>query len=369
MKTKTPFGETIRRNFFDTYRRTETKLHELKSILWECTLRCNLNCGHCGSDCRAVANTPDADKNLFFRALEDIRNVYNPHRLMVGITGGEPLMRKDLPEIISHISAMGFPVGMVSNGFALTPEKFTELLNSGLNTLTVSLDGPEAVHNELRKNPLSYRHAFTALKNAAVFSDKVQGKVNFNYDVITCVHPGNIDSLSDFRNTLVNAGIRNWRIFAIFPSGRAANNRFDLSPSQFRQILDFIKSEREKKEINVSYSCEGWLGKYEGKVRQSYYFCRAGITNAGIFADGRVGGCISIRSEDFIAGNLNEKPFMEIWENGFDLYRNRLWTKKGNCAVCSSWKHCMGNGLHLYPSINSEPTRCSLKLADPEAFS
>ena len=64
--SKVSIVEKIKRKSFNVFRATETKLHELKSILWECTLRCNLNCGHCGSDCLAVSTVADADEKLLW---------------------------------------------------------------------------------------------------------------------------------------------------------------------------------------------------------------------------------------------------------------------------------------------------------------
>ena len=363
-KSRPGLKERFRRSLFGLYRRSETKIHQLKSVLWECTLRCNLNCGHCGSDCKASSGMPDADEKLFYSALEDIRKSQDPSKVMVGITGGEPIMRNDLANIISEVRSMGFPVGIVSNGFALTPRKFVELVNSGLNSLTISLDGLEKEHNSLRKHPKSFANAMLAIRNAAEFVRQSMGRTPFDFDVVTCVHPGNIGTLHGIRDVLFLAGVRNWRLFGIFPSGRAEDGGFQLSKEQYYSMLDFISWERDKGEMNISYSCEGWLGDYEMRARGSYYFCRAGITNAGIFADGSVGGCISVRSRDFIAGNLHDKPFMKIWNEDFGVFRDRSWTKIGRCAGCSEYRHCLGNGLHLYSSLQSGPVRCSL----PESF-
>ena len=351
--------EQLRRSCFNLYRKSETVLHELKSVLWESTLRCNLNCGHCGSDCRSSSTISDADEVLFLNALDNIKSVYNPRKIMVGITGGEPLMRRDLSQIVDKVTKMGFPVGIVSNGYSLNPEVFIKLLNSGLRSLTISLDGLENEHNDFRNNPLSFSHALTAIKNAVLVS---KNNNKFYFDVVTCVTPHNLMFLSELKDLLVKIGVENWRLFSVFPSGRAADGKYELSNVEFTEMLEFIKNERKKKNINVSYSCEGFLGKYESKVRPSYYFCRAGITNAGIYVDGKVGGCISIRSEDFIAGDLHNENFIDIWENGFDIFRNREWAKKGICSNCKSWNNCLGNGLHLYSSKKSGPSRCSLKL-------
>ena len=352
--------ESLRRRLFDIYRKTETKTHPLRSVLWECTLRCNLNCGHCGSDCKSSSETPDADALLFFSALDDIARHFDPASVMIGITGGEPLMRSDLPSIISEIRSRGFPAGMVSNGFALSPAKFVELVNSGLNSLTISMDGLEEEHNALRNHPKSFDNAMMAIRNAAKFVSQSQGRTPFDFDVVTCVNPDNFGSLPEIKRMLCEAGVRNWRLFSVFPSGRAGSGKYELSRDEYRGMLDFISDARSSGGMNVSYSCEGWLGDYEMKTRGSYYFCRAGITNAGIFADGSVGGCISARSNDFIIGNLHDKPFMRIWNEDFGIFRDRSWTKRGMCAECGEYRHCAGNGIHLYSSLRCGPSRCSL---------
>jgi MoaA/NifB/PqqE/SkfB family radical SAM enzyme len=73
--------------------------HELREIFWECTLRCNLNCRHCGSDCRSSSLTPDMPAEDFLNAVDKITPHVDPHKVMVVITGGEALCRKDLEEV------------------------------------------------------------------------------------------------------------------------------------------------------------------------------------------------------------------------------------------------------------------------------
>ena len=75
------------------------KEHPLKQLFWECTLRCNLNCRHCGSDCKKTANMPDMPKEDFLRVLDSVAAKTDPHQVFVVVTGGEPLMRQDLEEI------------------------------------------------------------------------------------------------------------------------------------------------------------------------------------------------------------------------------------------------------------------------------
>ena len=117
------------------------KEHPLKQLFWECTLRCNLHCRHCGSDCKKIAGHPDMPKEDFLKVLDSVAASTDPHQVFVIITGGEPLMREDLEECGKAIYDKGFPWGMVTNGLYMTRERFRRLLASGLHTATVSLDG------------------------------------------------------------------------------------------------------------------------------------------------------------------------------------------------------------------------------------
>ena len=100
------------------------------------------------------------------------------------------------------------------------------------------------------------------------------------WDVVTCVNQRTIDHLTAIRDLLWSLGVRSWRLFGIAPMGRAADNpELMLTDTQFRQLMDFIAAEREAGR-HVSYSCEGYLGSYEGRVRYHLYQCAAGISVA-----------------------------------------------------------------------------------------
>ena len=99
-------------------------LHPLQQLFWESTLRCNVACLHCGSDCTSSAIAPDMPKEDFLKVIdEEILPNVNPNKVMIIISGGEPTMRKDLEEIGAELARRGFPWGMVTNGVALTEER------------------------------------------------------------------------------------------------------------------------------------------------------------------------------------------------------------------------------------------------------
>ena len=75
-------------SLFQQHKRNQSKLHELTYLFWECTLRCNLNCIHCGSDCTKEALSPDMPVDDFLKVLDNIAPHVNPAKTMIVITGG-----------------------------------------------------------------------------------------------------------------------------------------------------------------------------------------------------------------------------------------------------------------------------------------
>lgn len=314
--------------------------HVLAQLFWECTLRCNLKCRHCGSDCKVSALHEDMPFEDFKKVLEDIAAHYDPRKITIVVTGGEPLMRRDLEACGREITRLGFPWGMVTNGRAMTKQRLDSLLASGLRAATVSLDGPEEAHNWMRGPNDSFKYASEAVKMFTKLK-------NFPFDVVTCVNSKNVDQLEEFKEYLISCGLKEWRLFTIFPVGRAAEDKeLQLSPEQFRSLLDFIIRTRKEGRIKASFACEGFLGEYEGRVRDNMYVCHAGISIASVLIDGSISACASIRS-NYIQGNIYKDSFSDVWENRFAQYRDRSWMHKDKCGSCKFFRYCLGNGMHL----------------------
>ena len=315
--------------------------HPLTTLFWECTLRCNLHCRHCGSDCHVTSALKDMPLEDFLPVLDSIAKATDPHKVMINVTGGEPLMRKDLEVCGKAFYQREFPWGIVTNGQLLTPKRFESLLKSGLRSVTVSLDGIGETHEWMRGLAGSYPKALEAARMVAA-----SGEVEF--DVVTCVNKRSYKELDQIKELLISSGIKAWRLFTVFPVGRAASDpELRLSGEEFRGLMDFIKRTRKEGRIKASYGCEGFLGKYEGDVRDNFFLCNAGITTGSIMADGSIAACPSIRA-DYSQGNIYKgDDFMDVWNNRYQVYRDRSWMKTGECASCKYWKYCRGNGMHL----------------------
>ena len=350
-------------------RHNEAQLHPLRTLFWECTLRCNMSCRHCGSDCKVQPDVKDMPAADFLRVIDSITPHVDTHKVFIIFTGGEALLRPDLEEVGLELYRREYPWGVVTNGFLLDERRLQSLMASGMHSITVSLDGFEEQHNWIRRHPQSFEKATAAIRLLAQQKDIL-------WDVVTCVNPRNYPHLKEFREYLVSLGVPAWRLFSIFPMGRAAGNpELQFTDEQFRGLLDFIKegrntpspmtagvlpfhrqgsspsqgevAEGRRGVISVSYACEGFLGEYEQKVRDHLFHCRSGVDVASIRCDGAISGCTSVRSH-MDQGNIYKDDFWDVWENRFQVMRDRSWARKDQCASCKVWRYCEGSGLHLF---------------------
>lgn len=343
----------LKQELWRQYRHNQAKLHPLRTLFWECTLRCNMRCRHCGSDCKVSTTTPDMPAADFFKAVDDITPHVDPHKVFVVFTGGEALLRPDIEACGLELYRRGFPWGMVTNGFLLNERRLDSLLRSGMHSITVSLDGLQAEHDWMRQIPHGFERASEAIRLLGQTDDLL-------WDVVTCVNPRNYHQLEEIKEHLIGLNCKRWRVFAIFPMGRAAHDpELQLSNEQFTGVLQFVKKTRAEGRIICNYACEGYLGPYERQVRDYYFNCRAGVEVASVLCDGSISGCTSIRS-NFHQGNIYQDNLWEVWENRFQVFRDRSWAKKDQCAHCKSWRYCEGNGMHLYDD-EGKLLSCSLK--------
>jgi len=351
------FSELKKRVFLPVKQNYERKLHNLNYLFFELTHRCNLECIHCGSDCVRNDTVPDLPKEKIIEVLKEIKSHQNSKKVMIVLSGGEPTIYPDVWKLGREIYDLEFPWGMVTNGFAWTKHTIADAKKARMHSVTVSLDGLEENHNWLRGHPESFRRAKKAIE--MLIEDPFWKAM----DVITCVNKKNIHELDDIREMLMSMGVKKWRFFTISPIGRAVeNNDLFLDEAQFKGLMKKILHYKKIGGIKVNYSESGYLGCYEHKVRSHDFFCRAGINVSGVMVNGDILACPN-NSRDFRQGNVFEDSFIDVWENKYQVFRNRNWMKKGECKDCSEWRMCKGGAFHLW-----EPDSDSIKLCPYKEF-
>ena len=345
----------IKSKLHSIYKKIEIKEHKLSYLFLEITRKCNLNCLHCGSDCKADINFPELTTESWFKIIDYFEKTYSKSLALI-LTGGEPLIHPDIYKITKYIKNKGMRWGMVTNGISLSKSKLDRLIEAGIYSITLSLDGLEENHNWLRNSPNAFKKTFSALQEI--------GKSNIYFkDVVTCVSPKNLYELNDIANLLIENNIENWRIFRIFPSGRAKNNAdLSLTFEQTQKMLNFIAKNKKsyfKKGLNLNLSCEGWVTMDKDiQVRDNPFFCRAGVNIASVLSDGTITGCTN-NSEAFHVGNILKDNFANLWENNFDIFRERKWLENTNCTNCKHIKQCNGSSIHLWETLkDKKPKFC-----------
>lgn len=339
---------------FRGFRDSETRLHELNYLFWECTTRCNLHCRHCGSDCAAASGDPDMPMEDFLRAFDTIPREAIPRGFTVVLTGGEPLVRPDLPQIGYALRRRGVGWGMVSNGWLYDQAMHDRMMGSGMGSLTISLDGQQADHDWLRGREGSYDRALQAIGIAA-------RERRINFDVVTCVNQRNLPHLDALHDQLVALGVPQWRLFTIIPIGRATQYpEMRLTEEQVVQLMEFIRQKRQQRTspMTVTFSCQGYLGRYERKVRPVPYFCHAGINIGSVLIDGTICACPNIDRKAFSQGNIYKDNLWEVWQTRFQPFRQREWARRGRCADCPVFANCLGGGMHNWHGDCQAPLEC-----------
>lgn len=319
---------------------------DLTYLFWESTLRCNLTCAHCGSSCEATSPVDELSTEQVIAILRTIGEDFDTSRIFVSITGGEPLLRKDLCEVVAEMTRLGMMSCIVTNGTLLTAERASRLVDAGMRTVSVSIDGLGPEHEAIRGEG-SYDRALDGIAAA-----RQAGMVDV--EAITCVRAANLDSLPEVERVVRQAGANLWRLITVDTMGRLAgaqDSNLWLSPQDVRRTFDFLTERRQqlqtsRESFDVQFSCGGFLGaKREEAVRPIDSQCFAGLCVGSILCDGRVAACPSL-PRSWAQGSALEHRFSAIWRTQFHQHRTAEWRRTGPCTRCDWFDLCLGGGLH-----------------------
>lgn len=334
----------------------------LKNLFWETTLGCNAKCKHCGSragenlDIQGELTTEEIKKTL-----QDISNKYDARKILINVTGGEPLLRQDLFEVMEFANNLGYYWGMTTNGILINDEIIRKMKQTGMSTISISLDGLEKSHDEFRQVKGSYAKIIENIKELK--------KANFlNYlQVTTVINKSNIDELEELYNEIQALQIDSWRVLNMEPIGRTDDNQdLLLDNKEYHNLLEFIKEKRKKSKFDITYGCSHFLGmKYEKEVRNHMFFCIAGFITASILYNGDIYVCPSVeRRKKLVQGNVRTDNFVDVWENKFKWFRNLNKFKCESCKKCNNWKYCLGGSLHTWDFDNNKQKLCLDKILE-----
>ncbi|MEK7705104.1 MAG: radical SAM protein [Myxococcota bacterium] len=346
---------SLRRLLHPLYRSLETSVHPLRYLFVEITQRCNLACRHCGSDCTSATHPRELSTDEWLAFFSYLGRHFDPRQLVLVVTGGEPLCAPAFESLQRGLRDNGLRWGMVTNGYALSERRLQHAMAHGLVSVTISLDGLAAAHDWLRGVVGSHERAVDAIGRVA------QSSLPF-FDVVTCVNPRNLGELDAIDALLTSLRVPAWRLFSIFPKGRAKDaGELALSDAELAKLLAWIRARRECANAHgprVQFSCEGYVPPpLDAAIRDEPYFCRAGISIGSVLCDGAISACPNI-TRALVQGNIRNDDFKTVWDERFGALRDRSWMRRGACESCGDWRRCQGNSLHLWDEEAQATGRC-----------
>ena len=334
----------------------------LKHLFLEVTSRCNARCEHCGSRCDGNMQGEEIEAKYIKKVLKEVADKYDASKILLNVTGGEPLMRKDLFEIMEYASSLGFSWGMTSNGMLITKSMVKKLEKANMVTVSISIDGLKETHEAFRKVPNSFEKILNGIKMMQ------ESSIIQIVQVTTVANKKNINQLEDIYNLLVENGVKYWRILNCDPIGRANdNNNILLDMDDYKYLFNFIKEKnKEGKMIEITYGCSHYLGpSLEKEIRSDYFFCMAGLWVGSILSNGDIFVCPNVpRRPEFIQGNIKKDSFVEVWEDKYRIFRSEFRTSNKTCKKCRHWKYCGGDSLHTWNFDDNKPNICLKQIFD-----
>ena len=313
--------------------------------VWEITTACNLRCIHC----EVAAGAPRAGELSTAELLDLADQLDDLGARRVSLTGGEPLLRKDWPQLAERLSERGLAVKIVTNGTLLDAAAVERMIAAGVSGVAVSLDGLRELHDHIRrpKRPGPSRY------DAAVRAIELLVASPMRAGVITQINRQNLPILGELHELLTRLGVDTWQLQLAYPLGRALTHcgeEFIIRPAQLpeleQQIAGFINHGRP---AVVTADNIGYYGKNEPvlrfgpkDVRTFWMGCMAGCLGLCLHSDGDVKGCPT-HPPQFIVGNVRDEPLADIWADRRRFAYNTLWDEallEGQCARCSYRRVC-----------------------------
>jgi len=345
-------------------------------VVWNMTQRCNLKCVHCYAQALEEEGNDPISTDQAKTMIDDLAQFGAPVMLF---SGGEPLVRKDMPELAKYAVSKGMRAVISTNGTLITREKAKILKEVGLSYVGVSLDGGEDIHDAFRGVKGSYKKALEGLNYCREEGIKVGLRFTIN--------KRNASEVPKIFKLMKEMEIPRVCFYHLVYSGRGSELiKEDLSHTETRAMVDLIMDETralydagyEKEVLTVDNHADGpylWMRLLKENPKRAEDVFELLKFNEGN-SSGRGFGCISwdgkVSADQFwrhhVFGNVLERPFSEIWTDPNITLLHQLKDKrphvKGRCAKCRFLNVCGGNfrarAEAIYHDVWAEDPACYL---------
>ena len=307
-------------------------------VVWETTYKCNAKCIHCGSDCASQEKPYQLSTAECLDIIQDLE--YLGAKLVV-LSGGEPLLRKDIGALAAALKRANIDVAFISNALAVNEETVKIIKAVRPKVFGISIDGgKEYMHDYIRGHKGTFANVVKAIG--------LLQENGIEVSVVTTVHKLNFPHLPLIRDFLINMGVKLWQIQYADFIGRMPREAM-LTEGQFFELSKFILNLQEnyKDKFNVVTGADvmGYMSDYATRLQGSWHGCPAGIKALGLGSDGAVRGCLSLQRDEYIEGYTTERSLREIWQDRDAFAYNRHFDCSmltGYCKDCVYASVCKG---------------------------
>jgi radical SAM protein with 4Fe4S-binding SPASM domain len=330
-------------------------------VVFDITSRCNLSCIHCySSEQQGELTTTDV-----YHVLDML---YKAGAGMIDFGGGEPLLRKDIFDILSYSKQLGLYTSISTNGTLLDTSCVNHLKALNIDHVCISLDGakPET-HDRIRNKKGTYKKTINGIKNCV--------KAGINTQMSTVFMKNNINELVDIYNLLDSLNADGWYIYDFVPAGRGKELQKEvLNPKQRKRLFEYLQDLAVSSKmtikpypylitINSACGTDTYFYKKYGRLTELFKGCLSARWVCYISSNGDLHPCHLLPHK---LGNLKQETFEDIWLNKNNPVLRELRDRtllKGNCGNCKYRDVCGGCRAQAFWKTGDylESDRCWIK--------
>ena len=335
-------------------------------VIWEVTQACDLACVHCRASAQPGRHPQELSTRQGLELLDEIKSFGNP--LMV-FTGGDPLKRPDLYDLLRHSVEIGLRTNVTPSATPLLTEAAIDRFQEcGVSRMAISLDGPDArSHDDFRGIPGTFDRALGALHHAK--------KIGLETQLQTTVTRRNLPRLPEVAQIAAEVNTKMWSLFFLIVTGRALENDY-LAAEEYEQVFAYLYNLSKTAPFAVKTTEAMHYRRYVAQRMQAEHRSAAENEKTGAVmwrtagvSDGKGFVFVSHTGEIFpsgflpvTGGNVLRDSLTDVYQNS-SLFRSLrdVNQREGKCGICEYQKVCGGSRSRAYALTGNylaEDPRC-----------
>ena len=325
---------------------------KLRLVAWEVTRSCNLACKHCRAEAHTEPYPGELSTEQAKKLIDSFSETGSP---IIIFTGGEPLMRHDIFELVEYANSKSLRCVMAPNGTLITAENALRMKKVGIARCSISVDGPDALsHDTFRGVPGAFEASMRGIRHLQ--------NAGLEFQLNTTVTRNNLEQFKQIFTLANDLGAAAWHIFLLVPMGRAAQLQDQvITAEEYEEVLNWFYDFRKTTSMHLKATC---APHYYRIMRQRAKDEGLRVTPDNFGMDAMTRGCLGGTGFCFIShtgqvqpcgyleidcGNILDTPFPEIWRDSrpFRQFRTPA-AYEGKCGSCEYHSVCGGCRARAY---------------------